>query len=235
MGITIGYISMVTHLDEKLGLVKSHVSVSPLPFVKKIYYVGGFFGSHWDYQKRKSHFAYEEVYQGKSYRKRSFHFQNNSFIFSNQEKKFAEFSLPHKITEKKEINNKLIHAAGYQDLLGAFYAVRSQPTTPALGDEKKIRVLPAGNLRQLILKVNRKNEEMVPFFGWKKILHVEAELKNPFQKNAATKVEEDLFFNTKSHIFMWITDDNNFVPVKIWTKVPYFGNFYLYLIHYSQP
>lgn len=123
---------------------------------------------------------------------------------------------------------------GYQDLLGAFYYVRSTGRVPRVGEVLRVPVLPAGARRSLVLKVlGRETRNDVPFFGTREIIHVRSALVD--DQNNKTQAGSNMFFNTQSQIEMWITADADFVPVKIWTEVPYLGTAYILLEGYSQP
>jgi hypothetical protein len=151
------------------------------------------------------------------------------------EKRFHEMSYPHSEPVKSQSNETydVSTSGGYQDLLGAFYYVRSTGKVPKVGEVLRVPVLPAGSRRTLVLKVlAREKRSDVPFFGTREIIHVKSALAD---EGKGKPPQGNIFFNTQSQIEMWITADENFVPVKIWTEVPYLGTAYILLENYSQP
>jgi hypothetical protein len=84
-----------------------------------------------------------------------------------------------------------------------------------------------------VLKVlAREKRTDVPFFGAREIIHVKSALAD---EGKGKPPQGNIFFNTQSQIEMWITADESFVPVKIWTEIPYLGTAYILLENYSQP
>jgi hypothetical protein len=233
-GIRAGDVTMRTRTEGD-QYITINARVNSLSAVHGIYYVQGVFASKWNYVTRTPVIAFEEAYQGDAYQRRKFRFGNGKVNVEKDEKKFHEHSYPHSPTPKaawKE-NYEVSTKGGYQDLLGAFYLVRSTGRVPRVGETLRIPVLPAGARRSLLLKVlGREVRHDVPFFGTREIFHVRAMLIDDVSK---TSMGSNMFFNTESHIEMWITADADFVPVKIWTDVPYLGTAYILLENYTQP
>jgi hypothetical protein len=233
-GIRAGDVTMRTRTEGD-KYITINARVNSLSAVHSIYYVQGVFASKWNYVTRTPVIAYEEAYQGDAYQRRKYRFGNGTVNVDKDEKKFHEHSYPHSPTPKatwKE-NYNVSTKGGYQDLLGAFYLVRSTGRIPSVGETLKIPVLPAGARRSLLLTVlGREVRNDVPFFGTKEIFHVRSMLIDDVNK---TNMGSNLFFNTETQIEMWITADANFVPVKLWTDVPYLGTAYILLENYTQP
>lgn len=232
-GMYVGRVTMKTARDKGTRL-KMVAKVVPTNRINGIYYVQGSFGAIWDYATKRSVFAYEEAYQGDMYQKRSYRFRGNNVYVNKHEIRFSEFSYPHNGPIKSDNKDKYSMVLnGYKDLLGAFYSVRTLPRTPKKGEIMKIKVLPAGTRKILILKVLNIKKVKVPIFGVKEVLHVKTALADPKTKKIGSG--GSLFFNTRSQIEMYITNDKNYVPVKIWTSLPLMGTAYVNMVSYSQP
>lgn len=234
-GIRAGDVTMRTRTEGDKNIT-INARVNSLAAVHGIYYVQGVFASKWNHVTRTPVIAFEEAYQGDAYQRRKFRFGNGKVNVDKYEKKFYEHSYPHTANLKgvwKE-NFDVSTKGGYQDLLGAFYLVRSTGRVPRVGEVLKIPVLPAGARRSLVLKVlGREVRHDVPFFGTREIFHVKSALVD--DNNQKTQMGSNMFFNTESQIEMWITADADFVPVKLWTDVPYLGTAYILLENYTQP
>ncbi len=232
--MTVGYAKSRSIVDKKNGLIKGHTSVTSLAFFKKIYYIGGYFGSHWNYQKRQPYYAYEELYHGKKYEKRSYYYKGNRVTVKRLEKRFDERSYPH-TGKVKTIKNETrqILAPGFSDLMGAFYLMRITGHSPKVGEVQKLQVLPAGKKRILILQVLKRERKKLPYLGKRWAFLIKAALADPKKQNKAL-AEQDIFFKTKEPIYMWVTDDKKFIPAIMYSKVPYLGNIYINLVKYYQ-
>lgn len=234
-GIRAGDVTMRTRTDGDKHIT-INARVNSLQTVHGIYYVQGVFASKWNHVTRTPVIAFEESHQGDAYQRRKFRFGNGKVNVDKNEKKFHEHSYPHTPNLKGEWkeNYDVSTKGGYQDLLGAFYLVRSTGRVPKVGEVLKIPVLPAGARRSLVLKVlGREVRNDVPFFGTREIFHVKSALVDDASNK--TQMGSNMFFNTQTQIEMWITADADFVPVKIWTDVPYLGTAYILLEGYTQP
>lgn len=234
-GIRAGDVMMRTRTDGN-QFIKINARVDSLDAVRGIYYVQGVFAAKWNHVTRTPIIAFEEAYQGDTYQRRKFRFGAGKVNVDKDEKKFKEHSYPHssELKGKWQENYDVSTKGGYQDLLGAFYLVRSTGRVPRVGEVLRIPVLPAGSRRSLVLKVlGRETRNDVPFFGTREIFHVRSALVD--DANNKTQGGSNMFFNTQSQIDMWITADQDFVPVKIWTDVPYLGTAYILLESYTQP
>lgn len=233
-GIRAGDVTMRSRTDGS-NHVTINSKVNSLPVMHGIYYVQGVFAAKWNYASRTPVIAFEEAYQGDTYQRRKFRFLGRTVKVEKNEKRFHELSYPHSEPVKSQSNENydVSTSGGYQDLLGAFYYVRSTGRVPRVGEVLRVPVLPAGSRRTLVLKVlAREKRTDVPFFGTREIIHVKSALAD---EGKGKQPQGNIFFNTKSQIDMWITADENFVPVKIWTEVPYLGTAYILLENYSQP
>lgn len=234
-GIRAGDVTMRTRTDGDKNIT-INARVNSLQTVHGIYYVQGSFASKWNHVTKSPIIAYEESYQGDAYQRRKFRFSNGKVNVDKNEKKFHEHSYPHSASLKGEWkeNYDVSTKGGYQDLLGAFYYVRSTGRIPKVGEVLRIPVLPAGARRTLVLKVlGRETRNDVPFFGTREIFHVRSALVD--DANNKTQAGSNMFFNTQTQIEMWITADADFVPVRIWTDVPYLGTAFILLENYTQP
>lgn len=234
-GIRAGDVTMRTR-SEGDKFITINARVNSLPVMHGIYYIQGSFAAKWNHVSRTPVIAYEEAYQGDTYQRRKFRFAGKSVRVEKNEKRFHELSYPHSSPPKSESNeaSDVSVAGGYQDLLGAFYYVRSTGRIPRVGEVLRVPVLPAGSRRTLILKVlAREKRTDVPFFGTREIIHVRSALADESKGKGPSM--GNVFFNTQSQIDMWITADADFVPVKIWTSMPYLGVANILLEQYSQP
>jgi len=234
-GIRAGDVTMKTRTDGD-KFININARVNSLAAVHGIYYVQGVFASKWNHVTKTPVIAYEEAFQGDAYQRRKFRFGAGKVNVDKNEKKFQEHSYPHSATLKGEWkeNYDVDTKGGFQDLLGAFYYVRNTGRVPKVGEVLRVPVLPAGARRTLVLKVlARETRNDIPFFGTREVIHVRSALVDDV--NNKTQSGSNLFFNTQSQIEMWITADADFVPVKIWTDVPYLGTAYILLEGYSQP
>ncbi|MBV6492581.1 MAG: hypothetical protein LDLANPLL_00576 [Turneriella sp.] len=234
-GIAAGDVTLRSRVVDK-DFIQINSRVNSLQAVRGIYYVQGVFASKWNFVTRSPVIAFEEAYQGDSYQRRKFRFSGSNAQVEKHEMKFHEHSYPHSTPPKGDWSDSysVSTAGGYQDLLGAFYFVRSTGRVPKVGEVLRVPVLPAGSRRSLILKVlGRSVRKDVPFFGTREIIHVRSALADDAKNK--TNMGSNIFFNTKSQIEMWITADEDFVPVKLWTDVPYLGTAYILLENYSQP
>lgn len=233
-GIRAGDVTMRSRIEEN-RFVTINAKVSSLPVMHGIYYVQGAFAAKWNFVSRTPAIAFEEAYQGDTYQRRKFRFLARSVRVEKNEKRFHELSYPHSEPAKSQSNETydVSTSGGYQDLLGAFYFVRSTGKVPRVGEVLRVPVLPAGSRRTLVLKVlAREKRTDIPFFGSREVLHVKSALAD---EGKGKPPQGNIFFNTQAQIDMWITADESFVPVKIWTEVPYLGTAYILLENYSQP
>lgn len=232
-GIRAGDVTLRSR-TEGANHITINARVNSLPVMHRIYYVQGSFAAKWNFANRTPVIAFEEAYQGDTYQRRKYRFSGRNVKVEKLEKTFHELSYPHSEPPKSQSNETydVSSSGGYQDLLGAFYYVRSTGRVPKVGEVLRVPVLPAGSRRTLILKVLARKKMDVPFFGQREIIHVKSALA---AEGKGKKNDGNLFFNTKSQIDMWITADQDFVPVKIWTTVPYLGTAYILLENYSQP
>ena len=233
-GIRAGDVTMRSR-PEGNNAITINARVNSLPVMHGIYYVQGIFAAKWNYASRSPVIAFEEAYQGDTYQRRKFRFTGRNVKVEKQEKRFHELSFPHSDPVKSQSNETydVSTSGGYQDLLGAFYYVRSTGKIPKVGEVLRVPVLPAGSRRTLILKVlAREQRNDVPFFGSREVFHVKSALAD---EGKGKQPDGNIFFNTKSQIDMWISADENFVPVKIWTEIPFLGTAYILLENYSQP
>jgi hypothetical protein len=234
-GIRAGDVTMRTR-SEGDKHITINARVNSLPVMHGIYYIQGSFAAKWNHVARTPVIAYEEAYQGDTYQRRKFRFAGRSVRVEKNEKRFHELSYPHSNPPKSESNDAsdVSISGGYQDLLGAFYYVRSTGRVPKVGEVLRVPVLPAGSRRTLILKVlARETRNDIPFFGTREIIHVRSALAD--EAKGKGPAMGNVFFNTQSQIDMWITADADFVPVKIWTTMPYLGVANILLEQYSQP
>lgn len=234
-GIRAGDVTMMTRTEGD-KFIKINARVNSLAAVHGIYYVEGTFAAKWNHVTKTPVIAYERAYQGDAFQERKFRFGNGKVSIEKNEKKFQEHSYPHTTQLKGEWHEKydVSTKGGYQDLLGAFYMVRSTGRVPRVGEVLRVPVLPAGARRSLVLKVlSRETRNDVPFFGTREVFHVRSALVD--DANNKTAAGSNMFFNTQTQIDMWITADADFVPVRIWTDVPYLGTAFILLENYTQP
>ena len=229
-GFEVGNVLMNT-VPTKDDYLKINASVSSFDLMKKIYYVGGRFGAMWNYKTQRPYLAYEDVHQGDKYFRRKFKFKGNEVIVDKLSIVYKETSFPHSeelVSQKKDSYTR--DATGYQDLLGAFYLIRSVKESPKVGQVTRLKVLPSGNPKELVLKILGEKEINVPALGGKRrVLHVKSALAN--LKNSDTS---DIFFNTKSPIEMYIDPGYDHIPVEIWTDLPYIGTVRVKLFSYKS-
>lgn len=237
LGITgeVGNIAMKTKIMKKKKLLRTIATIKPFKALKSFYYVNGVIGAEWNYETRKSHRAFETVYQGKKYQKRYYLFKGKKVLVKKHEKTFTEYSHPHsgKILSNNK-SRKWVYAPGYHDLIGSFYWLRSAGYKMKVGKVVKLKVLPAGSKKYIIIKILRKKKIKVPALGTRWVYHVRSGLINSDKVKKASGGSK-LFFQTKSPIDMYITADEHAIPVKMWTKVPYIGTVQIVLYKYSQP
>jgi hypothetical protein len=230
--IKVGKVVMKTEVDEKTNLVNTFARVNSTKYMQKIYYVQGTFGCKWNYKTQRPVSAFEEIYQGKIYKKRSYHFKGDKVLVQKIEKYFKEYSWPHKLRKRPKKRKKWLKAPGYLDVLSSFHYVRSTKTAPKVGEIKRIPILPAGQMKYLILKVLEKKKIKIPFLGIKEVFVVRSAIAS--KKRGKTQSGTKLFFRTKSNVYMWITADG-YIPVKLWTEIPYLGKVELILDKITKP
>jgi len=231
-GISMGSILMRTVKTGK-GFLQINAKVETFESLKGIYYIGGNFGAMWNYNLRKSYMAFEDVYDGYMYMRRAYRFQNDNRVFVNKrEAKFQEAGLPHSSKpEYDDTEEYYIEGTEYQDLLGVFYTLRSSGVRPKAGEVYKLNVLPAGVKKVMIIQVVGKDVLNVPALGGKtNVIHVKSGLASPDQKPSGGNI----FFNVKSEIDMYFTDDENAIPVLMSAKVPIIQKADVILTEYQQ-
>ncbi len=231
-GFVVGSVLMRTIVAND-HLLQINASVDSFEAIKGIYYIKGTFGALWNYQTRSSYVAYEDVFQGLDYQRRAYRFESDQIFVSKLEKTFSEAGYPHsgpiQKTESKEYYLKL---TDYHDLLGVFYWMRTSGQVPKVGDVNEIKVLPAGTKKIMVMKIMDKLTIDVPALGGKKkVFHVRTGLRGINEKVEGG----DMFFTTSSTIDLYITDDEDFIPVKMWTQVPILGQVDIILASYTQP
>ena len=230
-GFTVGSVLMRT-LKVQKNRFQIIARVSSFKAIKKVYFVQGSFGAIWNYKTKKSYLAWEDIYQGTSYQRRSYRFDAKRVFVSKHEKTFSEAGFPHNGPLKKnKKKDYYINETKYQDLLGVFYQLRSQPKPPKKGDVFKLPVLPAGTKKIMYIQILGRKTVNVPALGGKRrVFHVRTGLLNENQKMAGG----DIFIVTQSPIDMYITDDMEYIPVLMWTTVPIVGKVYINLSEYIK-
>ncbi|RME89610.1 MAG: DUF3108 domain-containing protein [Candidatus Hydrogenedentota bacterium] len=231
-GMHMGTVVMKTKTKPEKKVLRAFSTIKTFKLLQNFYYIGGYFGAEWNYAQKKPVRAFEEVYQGKHYQKRAFLFKGDKVLVVKHEKKFKEYNYPHTQPIKDEKKKEWIQAPGYQDLLGAFYYMRAAGRTMRVGEVTTLKVLPAGSKKKLILKILAKKTVSTKPFGKKTVYHVRSGLMKADGKPAQGG---NIFLKTKSPIDMYITDDANRLPVKIWATLPYVGRLEVQLVKYSQP
>lgn len=226
-GVSVGTVDMKTSTNDKNQL-RSFAKVNSWKTLRNIYYVQGTFGTIWNYESRSPVYAYESVYQGDTWQNRKFKFSGSKFTIYKHEKKFSENSYPHKGPLKKDKRKTQTKPTkGHQDLLGAFYYVRSLKNNPQVGQTLNVPVLPAGAHQVLVLKVLGKKTIKSDALGTVQVLHVRSRL-------AQQKSGGNLFFDQQSPIELYITDDSRMVPVEMWTQLPVIGRVDIKLEKYTN-
>ena len=229
-GITVGRVSLSTKVKSDT-LIRAHARVSTFGALKPFYYIAGSVGSEWNYKERKSFRAFESVYQGKKFQKRFYYFRGGRIKVKKQEKDFREYGYPHTAPTKVGNEQRWVRAPGYHDLIGAFYWLRTSNIALKAGKTVRLPVLPADSKKYLILKI-LKRKKVKTFFGPKYVYHVRSGISN--KKNVSVGSGGDMLIKTKSPIDMYITDDENKVMVKGWTKVEVAGKVQVNLVKYKQ-
>lgn len=237
-GITIGSVDMKskTISGNRLTVL---AKVASFKAIQGIYYVGGSFGSIWNYSTQLPIYAYEEMYQGDTYQKRSYRFSKSGNVkIRKKEIRFAEHGYPHTGTYKSDTDESYEqNSPNFQDLLGSFYFVRSTGEVPHVGETRKVLILPAGSEKYLLLEVLEQKKVKVAALGSeseKEVFHVRTALRNKGEVDELDEKGGDLFFNTTSEFHMFITADEDFIPVLMWTSLPVIGRVYLRLDAYKQ-
>lgn len=231
-GISVGSILMRT-IKTGNGYLQINAKIESFDSIKGLYYMAGDLGALWDYNKKKSYIAFEDIYDGYSYLRRAYRFQKDNRVYVNKkEVKFAEAGWPHKGDPQSEKTSEYyINTAEYQDLLGVFYTLRSSGIHPKVGEVYRLKVLPAGVKKIMIIKVIDRLEMDVPVLGGKKmVIHVKSGLANPGQKPGGG----DIFFKVQSPLDFIFTDDEDAIPVKMWAKVPIIQQADIVLKNYKQ-
>jgi len=231
-GISVGSILMRT---VKTGneFLQINTRVDTFDSLKGIYYISGNFGAMWNYKTQKSYMAYEDIYDGYMYMRRAYRFQSDNRVFVNKrEVKFVESGLPHDQPPEKDATDEYyIDGNEYQDLIGIFYTLRSSGIHPKTGETYTLKVLPAGVKKHMIIQVIGKDILDVPALGGKvKVIHVKSGLANPNQKPSGGNI----FFNVKSEVDIFFTDDENSIPVLISANVPLIKRVVVVLTDYQQ-
>lgn len=234
-GVTIGRVDMKAKSRKGSGKVAVLAKIASFKAIQGIYYVSGSFGAIWNYVTQKPVYAYEEMYQGDTYQKRSYRFSPSGDVkIRKKEQTFSEHGYPHTGPLKKDMDKTYNqHSPNYQDLMGALYYVRSTGEVPKVGELRKTPILPAGSEKVLLLKVLEKKVVDVPALGKKmEIFHVKTALKDADSDKESAG--GDIFLNTTSEFHMYITANDDFIPVLIWTSLPVIGRVYLKLDNYKQ-
>lgn len=231
-GFVVGSVLMRTITANERHL-QINASVESFDAIKGVYYIKGTFGALWNYNTRSSYVAYEDVYQGFDYQRRAYRFEGDQVFVSKLEKTFSEAGHPHTGPIKKsEAKEYYLQLTDYHDLLGVFYWMRTSGKLPNVGDVTEIKVLPSGVKKIMVMKVIDKKTIDVPALGGsKRVFHVRTGLKGVDEKVEGG----DIFFTTTSIIDLYITEDENFIPVKMWTSVPVLGQVDIVLAEYAQP
>lgn len=235
-GFVVGSIIMRT-IKTNRDHLQINARIDSFEAIRGVYYIHGIFGALWDYKKKRSYVAYEDVYQGDTFQRRAYRYEKNKILVSKHEKKFSEPGLPHSGPLKKNSKDKYeLKDVEYQDLLGVFYTLRSSGKKPAIGDIAEYKVLPAGVKKVLMTKIVDIKKINVPAFkGKKEVFHVKTGLRNPDSAGKKEAQGGAIFIQTTSPVDMYITNDENQVPVKIWTDIPFLGRAFVILESYAQP
>jgi len=231
--MTVGSVIMKSRYHEESSIIATVAKVDSTDYMKKIYYIHGDFGTKWNYKFKRPIAAYEKIYQGKIFKKRSYTFSANKVTVDRTRMTYHEYSYPHNLKTRKVYKKKTTTATGFQDLLGAFHYIRSLPKKPKVGEVVRIKVLPGGRKKMLVMKVLAMKKVETSHFGTKKVFYVQTGLSS--LKRGKKSSDANIFFKTKSKIYSWISDDKNFLPLKIWTKLPYLGKVEIELVKYEQP
>jgi hypothetical protein len=210
-----------------------NTSVESFEGLKGIYYMSGNFGAMWNYQKKKSYMAFEDVYDGYNYQRRAYRFQDDDRVFvSKREATFSDSGFPHLgIPIKDHTAEYYLDTSEYQDLIGIFYMLRSSEIHPTPGEVYRLKVLPSGVKKIMIIQVINVNEMDVPVLGGKrKVVHVKSGLANPDEKSTGGNI----FFNVRSPLDIYFTDDKDAIPLRIVATVPIIQNAEVVLTSYKQ-
>ena len=231
-GISVGSILMRT-VQTGETFLQINTKVQTFKMVEPLYYIAGNFGAMWNYRDQKSYMAYEDVYDGYMYMRRAYRFQEDNRIYVNKrEVRFFESGLPHgDVPEKDSTREYYIEGTEFQDLLGVFYTLRSMGVSPQPGEIYKLKVLPAGVKKIMIIQVIDKLVVNVPPLGGDtRVIHVKSGLATPGNKLSGGNI----FFNVQSALDLYFTDDENAIPVRIWAKVPIIKRADVVLTQYLQ-
>ena len=237
-GFTVGTVLMKT-MKTAGGLLQINAKIDSFEAIRGFYYVHGVIGALWDYKNQRSYIAYEDVYQGDTFQRRAYRYDKDKIVVSKHEKQFSEAGYPHTGPLKKNKKAKyIIKSTEYQDLLGIFYTMRSSGKRPVRGRVDEYKVLPSGVKKIMVTQVADIKRVDVPAFGGRKeIFHVKSGLRNPEKKGSKKKKKAEggaIFIRTTSPVDMYITNDENQVPVLMWTDIPFFGRVYIVLESYTQ-
>ncbi|MES0488530.1 MAG: DUF3108 domain-containing protein [Leptospirales bacterium] len=232
-GFQIGSILMRTKVAND-DHIQINASVYSFKSIQGLYYVRGTFGAVWNFKSRRSYLAWEDVYQGYEYQQRSYKFSYNNITLKKREKKFSEAGYPHKgkIKKDKTISKKLkVKGYEYNDLLGAFYYMRTGGKSPEVGTVTKLKVLPAGKKKIMYIKVLEKTTMYVKALNEKRaVFHVRTGIIDEKDRLGGG----DIFIATEAPVDIYITDDEDFIPVLMTTNVPVLGKVEVILDEYEQ-
>jgi hypothetical protein len=231
-GLSVGDILMRT---AKTGdkYLQINAQVDTFDTMKSFYYISGKFGAMWDFKNKKSYMAYEDIYDGYTYVRRAYRYQDDNRVFVNKrEVRFQEAGLPHNKKPKRDKSSQYyIDSIEFQDLLGVFYTLRSSGIIPKPGETYKAQILPAGVKKLLVIEVLGTLEKHVEALGGKrKLIHVKTGIASARKKPEGGNI----FFNVSSALEMYFTADDDTIPVQIWAKVPLIQRADVVLTDYKQ-
>jgi len=232
-GFQIGSILMRTKVAND-NHIQINASIYSFKSIQGLYYVRGTFGAVWNYKSRRSYLAWEDVYQGYQYQQRSYKFLYNKVDIKKREKEFSEAGYPHSGKIKRDkTKEKTLAVKGYEynDLLGAFYYMRTGGKSPEIGSVTKLKVLPAGQKKIMYIKVIEKTTMYVKSLKEKRsVFHIRTGIIDEKEKMGGG----DIFISTDTPVDIFITDDEDFIPVLMYTKVPVLGKVEVILDEYQQ-
>lgn len=222
LGMTVGYSTMkVVGMTqcEKDDCVIFETRAFGTPWINRFFKVDDRIISFWNTKKKMPTFSEKKLHEGFFKRthivkfdlnKQSAHFERTSFSGNTEkgeERKDAKWT--EKIGDVTNLPNE------FQDILSAIYYQREYKTNPEIGKSFQIQLFDDLKLTEMKISILKKEKIELNLNNQKK--EFTAILVQPFIKTTG-------IFRSKGNIFIWISDDEKRIPLKITADLPFAGH-----------
>lgn len=223
LGMTVGYSTMkVVGMTrcEKDDCMIFETKAFGTPWINRFFKVDDRIVSFWNTKKKMPVYSEKKLHEGFYRRshfvkfdlnKKSALFEGTSY--SGNSDKIGEERKDAKLKEK---NGEVLNLPNeFQDILSAIYYQREYKSNPEIGKSFEIQLFDDLKLTEMKISILKKEKLELKINNEKK--EIETFLVQPFIKTTG-------IFRSKGNIFIWISNDEKRIPVKITADLPVAGH-----------